>query len=52
MVNREIERRPFRALQRPGRSGLGMPGTIDTFKAMLAEARFALVLAPREAPSC
>lgn len=41
----EIDRRLFDALQRAGRSALGFPGTVDTFKGMLADAGLAVVLA-------
>jgi hypothetical protein len=41
----EIDRRLHEALYDAGRSALGMPGTVDTFKAMLAQAGLALVLA-------
>ena len=40
----EINRRLTTALIEAGRSPLGMPGTVDTFKAMLDKAGLALVL--------
>lgn len=43
----QIDRRLFDALVRAGRSALGMPSTVDTFKAMLNDAGLALVLAPK-----
>jgi hypothetical protein len=41
----EIDRRLHEALYDAGRSALGMPGTVDTFKAMLAQVGLVLVLA-------
>jgi len=43
----EIDVRLTRALIEAGRSPLGMPSTADLFKAMLAKAGLALVLAPK-----
>jgi hypothetical protein len=40
-----IDRRLRDALHDAGSSALGMPGTVDTFKAMLAQAGLVLVLA-------
>jgi hypothetical protein len=42
----EIDRRLASALHIYGRSPLGLPGTVDTFKDMLERAGLALVLAP------
>jgi hypothetical protein len=42
----EVDRRLEDALLTAGRSALGMPGTVDTFNAWLAEAGLALVLVP------
>ena len=44
MVEEEINRRLFTALADAGRSPLGLPGTVDTFKDMLTRAGLALVL--------
>jgi glycine cleavage system aminomethyltransferase T len=44
----EVERRLAEALHSAGRSALGMPATIDTFKAMLARAGLSLALAEAE----
>ena len=41
----DVERRLSGALHEAGRFALGMPGTVDTFKAMLAQAGLALALA-------
>ncbi len=41
----DIDVRLTSALYDAGRSALGMPGTVDTFKAMLAQAGLVLVLA-------
>lgn len=40
----EIDARLLAALSDAGRSALGMPGTVDTFKAMLERAGLAVVL--------
>lgn len=44
-VRLEVDQRLITALYDAGRSALGMPSTVDTFKAMLAQAGLKLVLA-------
>ncbi len=41
----EVDRRLAAALHEAGRSPLGMPGTVDTLKGMLAKAGLVVVLA-------
>lgn len=43
-IRREVDRRLAAALRDAAGSALGMPGSVDTFKAMLARADLALVL--------
>lgn len=43
-IRREVDRRLAAALRDAAGSALGMPGSVDTFKAMLDRADLALVL--------
>lgn len=43
-IRREVDRRLAAALRDATGSALGMPGSVDTFKAMLARAHLAIVL--------
>lgn len=49
-IRREVDRRLAAALRDAAGSALGMPGSVDTFKAMLDRADLALVLKQESRP--
>ncbi|MGY3366138.1 hypothetical protein ACVWZL_003263 [Bradyrhizobium sp. GM2.4] len=49
-IRREVDRRLDAALRDAAGSALGMPGSVDTFKAMLDRADLALVLKQESRP--